>query len=353
MDYPIRGPASSAVSSGRVRERVFCSPTPRSLSCSRAQSLSNLGSLSQSACPVRVPYEHGSLNYDEDYSSPYGFESHPCMPPSNSSTLLSSYCASPGGHKVWNPRGGLNRTQSELFFSENDGVSLGPSHTSLATDVPSLFPAISSLSSGDGSDRTLPTPIGQQAGSISSVSARNAESCSPLSSEQADTKSHHVGKSPASVLSKMPVDSTAGRVSLMTTSGPALSTRQDFLFSYGNFTSGCSPVPVNPATYNRSETLESCGSDDGSSFVSRPEPGLIGLESNGPIYGYGVSALKSKKRLDSSGTLMNGQQYFRLPQPDVLPPSSYDFMRPDAGMGYHTSAPQHGESISSLNSHDY
>jgi hypothetical protein len=327
------------------------SPTLRTMPYSRSHSVSDLGSLGQSAL-TRSPYSAGcSLNYDDVCSAAY---SPAYMLRNANSASVVSYCGSPGSPKSWNSAGGLSRTQSAVFYHDQDhATSLGApaysyaspgSHVSLSVDVPSLFPAITSLSTCDASDRTLPTPTSRQQLDNISTNSRNAEMVSALAFSPGQV-THRTGN----LCDLKTTMATSTEAATETVS----STTQDMLFGYVTLPGSSSPGPVASTTaYTGADTVDS--TEESNIQLSRTGSGLLTLESGiCDVYGYSSSE-KSKNRsgaasVMSSGTLMNGQQYTRLRQSDPLGPSAFNFLRSDATSDFQTSTAPHGTTLSSLN----
>ncbi|KAL1963215.1 hypothetical protein VTN77DRAFT_8540 [Rasamsonia byssochlamydoides] len=368
--YPIMTTAQTASYGTRLLQKAsgsMHSPTLRTMPYLRSHSVSDLGALGQSVSLTRGPYTTGcNLNYEDVCSATY---SPAYMLPSASSASMVSYCGSPGSPKSWNPSTGLSRTQSAVFYHDQDPASsLGApaysyaspaSYPSLSVDVPSLFPAITSLSTCDGSDRTLPTPTSRQQLDNIGTNSRSAVMMSglPFCSEQVTHRISNVCdlKTTAATSTEASTETVSCSLSPLVAPRTVPSTSQDMLFSYVTLPSSSSPGPVTSTTaYTGADTVESAEPADTPS-VSRTGSDLLGLESSScDVYGYSSSSGKSKRHSDaagsmSSGTLMNGQQYTRLRQSDSLGSSSFSFLRSDPTADFQTSTAPHGTSIASLN----
>lgn len=342
-------------------------PTLRTMPYLRSHSVSDLGALGQSVSLARSPYTAGcNLNYEDACSATYA---PAYMLPSANSAAMVNYCGSPGSPKSWYPAAPLSRSQSAVFYHDQDhATSFGApaysyaspnSHPSLSVDVPPLFPAITSLSTCEGSDRTLPTPTSRQQLDNIGTTSRSTEVVSglPFSSEQVTQRISNLCdlKTTAATGTEASTETVSGSLSPLVTPRTVSSTSQDMMFSYVTLPSSSSPGTVTSTTaYTGADTVEPVEPAD-TPPVSRTGGDMLALESSScDVYGYSGSSGKSKRHSDaagsmSSGTLMSGQQYTRLRQPDSLGPSSFSFLRSDATADFQTSTASHGTSISALN----
>lgn len=286
------------------------------------------------------------------------------LPNANSSVMV-SYCGTPGSPKTWNPVPNINKMQNGGQYSDQDSASpmaqpsypyIAPSsHIPPSTDIPSLFPAITSLSSNcQGSDRTLPNPTTRgQVLNSSAPLATLPESLSlsglSFSPGQSYKAGNHWGpKSTSSTNSQSStrtMSSSSGGTSVSPVNGTKTvsSSPQDMVFGYIPMTSSSSPPAIASNAYRGADmvdptnSFQTGGTDSGlTRSMSREGDSLLSLGSCSPdFYSYSTGE-KSKRRggganSGSSGTLMNGMQYTRLTEPD--PPQSslaFSFPHPDA-----------------------
>ncbi|KAK2754705.1 hypothetical protein FQN54_006838 [Arachnomyces sp. PD_36] len=347
-----RSQASSYGTNGsRTSSLSVESPTLRSMPYSRPPSGYENGNMNQPMYP-RTPY------YEEDNSALY-MPSPAYMLPSAESNGLPGFCASPGSPKTWNTVAQvaaathINALPNGLYTDRDPSVSLGAtsypylapplSQVSTSTDIPSLFPAMNSLNSNlSGSDRTLPNPatgrsqlFNNGAGATSSQSENSP--CMPFAPGPL------LGYKPSAHWVPDGMGSDHGQGSVRTMSNSAMSTNtptdsktsspQDMGFGYIPISGSPPPEAMNSvAPYTGAEATDS---SDGYHTSADPNQlcreGILSSDNCGSeVYGY--STERSGRRpatscSSSSGTLINGQQYNRVPQSQPLGTSSFNILR--------------------------
>lgn len=351
------------------------SPTLRAASYSR-QSGYDLGTAGQQNAFTRTQYPLTyNINYEEDPSAMFNIQSPAYMLPNANSSVMVSYCAALGSPKAWRPVPDTNKIQNGGPYSDQDSASpMGqPAYPYItpsshvpppSTDIPSLFPAITSLSSScQGSDRTLPNPtsrcqvLSSPPTSLTTLPESLSLSGLSFSPGQSYKAGNHWGpkstSSTSSEASTGTMSSSSGGSSASSVNGTKTvsSSAQDMVFGY--ITSSSSPPSLSSNTYRGADMVDPAdgfqtGTDSGlTRTMSRESESLLSLGGCSPsIYGYSTGE-KSKRRSDgansgSSGTLMNGLPYIRLPQSEHHNPSPFNILQSDAVTDAHRT------SISSL-----
>ena len=318
-------------------------PTIRT-SYPRPQSGTEIAAVGQNiTLTTRAPYSTPGCNigYDDICSSPYAVQSSGYnMMPGPATGAISDYCGSPGSPKAWCSTSNISKPPPGVLYPDQEpgspsGISPYPcagSSSHHPVHIPPHFPAVSSLSSGESSDRTLPNPTNRTQLLSGITTFNNGENATGLpysSSQISKTESYGDPKSsaPTSPVRRM---SNSGSPNKRTSSGP-----QDLLFGF---------IPIAGSTSPRSDT------DPDETTTSAPGRSLMSLESNScSMYGYTTPEKRERRSQTAgsipAGTLMNGQPYTCPTPPEPLP---YNFLRSDSATGYQASSAPHETPISSL-----
>ena len=308
----------------------------------------------------RNSYSSGcNINYEDDSSTLYNIPSPAFMLPNADSTNMPGYCGSPGSPKIWNtvahvsaatPMNGL---PTGLYTDRDQPISLGPSgysylgpplpHVPTSTDIPSLFPAMNSLTSNlSGCDRTLPNPATGRNQPFSNTSA-------PVSTQSESSPSMSFSAGPLLTYKSSgqwapdSMGSSSSQGSIRTMSSSALSANadgkttssspQDMGFGY---TMSGSPPPgsMNSTTpYTDAETVDSTDAFQTSTesgldrhFYSKDD--ILSDSCGSGVYGYSTERSGRRGATDcSSGTLISGQQYTRVRQPQPHGTPNFNILR--------------------------
>ncbi|CRG91539.1 hypothetical protein PISL3812_08589 [Talaromyces islandicus] len=123
------------------------------LDTTRSQSVSDMGHYSPPSPCSRGPIYHANGLIEDIYAAPYDSSSPAYVHPSSSSVSYSGgYHGSPPS-RAWEPTASGTRHQLAVLYSEAD-TSAASSSTgqslSASSDVPSLFPIVNMLTTGDG-----------------------------------------------------------------------------------------------------------------------------------------------------------------------------------------------------------
>lgn len=331
------------------------SPTLRNASYSRPPSGYENGTMGQPMFS-RNPY-----CYEDDSSALYNVPSPAFMLPSADSNGLPGFCGSPGSPKVWNTvahvsaahiNGLPNGLPNGLYTDRDHSITLGTSsypylapplpQVSTSTDIPSLFPAMNSLTSNlSGGDRTLPNPAtgrSQTFGNTSGAASSQSENSpcmsfapGPLLGYKPSGQWVPDGISPNSSQGSIRTMSSNAMSANITGEGkPASSTPQDMGFGY-------IPISGSPPPGSMNSTAPYTDAEAAEGYHSSTEPGqycrddvLSSDNCSSEVYGYSTERSGRRPATDfsaPSGTLINGQQYTRVRQPQPLGPSSFNILR--------------------------
>jgi hypothetical protein len=290
---------------------------------------------------TRAPYTPGcNIGYEDICSPSYAVQSPGYSMMTGPATgSISDYCCSPGSPKTWcTPN--INKPPPGVLYPDQEpgspsGVSAYPcggssSHHPLPVDIPSHFPAVASLPSGESSDRTLPNPTSRtqlQLNNITSFhSGENASGLPYPPSQISKTESYGDSKSstPTVTSNEVPIRRMRGTASPQLTNKRTSSGPQDVLFGF---------IPITESTSPRSDADPD---ETATTSTSGGGRGLMSLESTS-IYGY-TTREKRERRPQTAGTLMNGQPYTCPTPPEPL---SYSFLRSDSAAGYQVSSAPH------------
>jgi len=308
------------------------------------------------------------LGYGDDPTDAYSQQSPPYMLPSQDPLGMSSVYGSQDALRAWNPITQSSKNpHSGLFLDQESpplyGVSQLPylsssmsRHPAVTADASSFFPAMSSLVSslpmaGSTGDRTLPNPtVGrahmQQANlnGISHGSTGDALSLTSFPSSQALNYKSGVPWGPESVTSGGSQSSTStlsGTHTLMETSStrPSTSSAQESAFGYT--ISGSPPAELaapsilysSPGFPTSATNPRNHANSTASSFpsTSSKESLLQSHSSSSNLYSYSNESSSKRGSFGDAGpsdsTLVNGQQYKRLRQPQPQHAASPDALR--------------------------
>ena len=306
------------------------------------------------------------LGYGNDPADAYSQQSPPYMLPSQELGMSSIY-GSQEALRTWNPITQSSKlSHSGLFLDQDSPPSYGvsqlsylsssaPRHPVATTDTSSFFPAMTSLVSSlpmavSNGDRTLPNPtVGRahvpQANSNGFSHGDSAEAI-PLTSypsSQGLTYKSNVPWGPEMVTSGGSQSSTTSMLMDTSSSKSSTSNPQETSFGYIPL-SGNSPTELAAPgiLYNTPRLPNSVinpSNHSSSALSSLPRTGSKDslLQSHGSSSNlYSYSSENTSKRGSfgdsgtSEGTLVSGQQYTRLRQPQPQHAVSSDVFRPDS-----------------------
>ncbi|KAL1878363.1 hypothetical protein Plec18167_004435 [Paecilomyces lecythidis] len=202
-----------------------------------------------------------------------------------------------------------------------------PSHTSLTTEIPPLFPALESLSTGQGYDRTLPDPTSRSQLSNSNMAAASSEMLpSSIFPSVTNGKSKnrwlsHNETSSRSQASSRTISSLTGMVNPMSHMKSASLTAHDVFLKYMTMDNNAPPPP--PAALNAYGRDRANNADDfrapadiDLTSLPKDDDSEVSVESCSPqMYGYSTSENSGRRsrvqESPSSSTLMSGMEYRR------------------------------------------
>lgn len=300
-------------------------------------------------------YSRNQYCFEDDASALYNVPAPAFMLPSADSNGLSGFGGSPGSPKVWNAVAHVTapthiNVANGLYTDRDPSLSMGSSsypylapplpHVSTPTDIPSLFPAMNSLTSNlSGGDRTLPNPAtgrGQpfnNAPGGASTQSENSPSMSFAPGPLLDYKPP-IQWAPNGITSNSSQSSMRTMSSSVNDNKTTSSSPQDLGFGYIPISGSPPPDPMNSVapSYTGAEATDS---SDG--YHTTTEPGqfcrgdILSSDNCGSeVYGYSTERCGRRPATDcssSSGTLINGQQYTRVRQPQPLGSSSFNILR--------------------------
>lgn len=308
-------------------------------------------------------YPRNQYCFDDDAAALYNVPSPAFMLPSADSNGISGFGGSPGSPKVWNTVAHaaapthMNGIQNGLYTDRDPSISMGTGTSSYPylapplpnvsppTDIPSLFPAMNSLTSNlSGGDRTLPNPAtgrsqpfnipGGGTGTQSESSPCMSFAPGPLYDYRAATQwaPNGIGSN-NSQGSMRTMSSSAMSTSATNDNKTTSSSPQDLGFGYIPISGSPQPDQMNSAApYTGAEAADS---SDG--YHSTAETGqfcrddMLSSDNCGSeVYGYSTERSGRRSATDcssSSGTLISGQQYTRVSQPQLLGSSSFNILR--------------------------
>ncbi|OJJ34361.1 hypothetical protein ASPWEDRAFT_173777 [Aspergillus wentii DTO 134E9] len=311
-----------------------------------------------------------SLNYEEDPSTTH---SSAYMVPTGHQGALPDYYGIAWNTKGWSPGMPINKASNGALYHDQDESSLTqpnysymlPGQGTQATDAPSLGPAMTLVSDGQGTDRTLPTPtIRNQLQTSISTLPTSPEAISGLPFSQ-DFRVGNIwapksAPSTSSRSSMRAMSNGAYSASLVSREKPIPSSAQDMVFGFISMTSAGTPSPLIPSSGAFTGTgLDTVDSADDfraatdarlTRSYSRDHGRLMSLTDCSPdVYGYSSSE-KNKNRSDDTGsaaTLMNGLPYTPVRHSDNHGALPFHLLPTDAMPDYRTSTEVHRTSISS------
>lgn len=325
-----------------------------------------------SAPPNRQVYTPAyGLGYGDDMSDAYSQQSPQYMLPSQDNLGMNNVYGSQEALRTWNPISQSSKiSQTGLFLDQDSPPSYGvsqlsylsssvPRQSAVTTDASSFFPAMTSLVSslpmaGSTGDRTLPNPTAgrthMQQANMNGFSHGTTIEAMPLSaygSSHAPSYKSNAPWGPETVASSDSQSSTStmsGTNMLMDTSSSKSSTAnaQETAFGYIALT-GSPPADLSaPAiVYNTPRLPNSVTNPTHSSSAVSSLPRTSSkdslLQSHGSssnLYSYSTDSTSKRGSFgdsaSSDGTLVSGQQYTRLRQPQPQHTASPDALRRDS-----------------------
>ena len=311
------------------------------------------------------------LGYGDDLSDAYTQQSPPYMLPSQDTMGMSNVYGSQEALRTWNPISQSSKiSHTGLFLDQDSPPSYGgsqlsylsssvPRQSAATTDASSFFPAMASLVSSlpmasSTGDRTLPNPTAgrahMQQANLTGLSQGGSVEAIPLNSygaSQGLTYKSTVPWGPETISSGGSQSSTStisGPNMMMDTSSSKSSTTnpQETAFGYIGL-SGTPPADISaPAMAYNTPRLPSSAtnlSHPGSAVSSLPRTSskdslLHSHGSSSNLYSYSADTPSKRGSLGDSatsdGTLVSGQQYTRLRQPQSQNTVSADALRRDS-----------------------
>jgi len=325
-----------------------------------------------SAPPSRQVYTPAyGLGYGDDMSDAYSQQSPPYMLPSQDTLGMNNVYGSQDALRTWNPISQSSKiSHSGLFLDQDSPPSYGVSQLSylsssvprqsvVTTDASSFFPAMTSLVSslpmaGSTGDRTLPNPTAGRAhmsqANMNSFSHGNTVEAIPLNSygsSQALTYKSAAPWGPETGTtggSQSSTSTMSGTKMLMDTSSSKSSTAnpQETAFGYISL-SGTPPADLSASAivYNTPRLPNSVTNPNHPSSAVSSLPRTSSkdslLQSHGSssnLYSYSTDTTSKGGSFGDSatsdGTLVSGQQYTRLRQPQPQHTASPDALRRDS-----------------------
>ncbi|MCJ1257152.1 hypothetical protein MMC24_004977 [Lignoscripta atroalba] len=341
---------------------------PSSIHYPRTQAISNFSSIPYSGTPGRQQYyaSYSAGLGDATFDS-YAIQSPHYLLPAQDSTSSTVAYGGAESSRQWLPAGSSGRpSQGGLVFDHDDRSRYGSScnfpypnssgsTSSTVSDTGSLFPAMGSLALSlpapfINSDRVLPNPTSSTAQNASGNSVNASlgalgETLPFLPSQGASTR-YTVPWGPERVTTGGSRNSSSTTLSATTLTG-AISSKpsssptdcQDSAFGYIPITQSPSLTTVSATDYNSAVAGASTASFDGqigppnSTYESTlpTEPILRSHDSSSNLYTYSVGSSAKRGSIaestTSDGTLLSGQPYTRLRQPQPQHASSFDGLR--------------------------
>ncbi|GAD98441.1 streptococcal hemagglutinin protein, putative [Paecilomyces variotii No. 5] len=297
----------------------------------------------------------------------------PDYPLSNSS-ITQRYCEYPDitGLSYFSPT--FARSQVRTLYpdqgllsplAQTDYPCPESSHTPLTTEIPPLFPALDSLSNGQGYDRTLPDPTSRGHLSNNTMTAASSSELLPSSILASDTNGKSRNRwpsqnetSPRSQASSRTISTITDMVNPMSHMKSTSSTTHDVIFKYMTMDNSAPLAPATLNTYGESannvDEFHAPTDIDLTRSLSRDDDSQVSVDScSAHTYGYSTSENSGRRRRvrasPSSNTLVNGLEYTRVRHPDnpiSLPP--YDWVHPGTGVDFRATSDIHKTSIPSV-----
>lgn len=401
--YSASGPKSPSLGMGQVggslgqypshmsssQSSIAPSSWPGSMQLSRAQTSNGSTNLAWAAAPARSVYRANfGVNYSDDYIEPYNMQSPQYLLPSQDSQVSGLNYGTQDVSRNWTPMAMTNRIPQTGSFLDQDvhsryGAPTYPYMNSPASagtaDASSLsFPAMTSLATSlpvpsSNADRILPTPtpknvpVSSTNNGLQMLSDTNSYASQPNSYKASmpwGPESVTTGGSQSSTATSVSVDpSSVIGASRHKSSSPPPSSQET---SFGYIPISHSPPGITAITasdYSSSSVptatrgIEGYGSSAHSVLRDLSgDPLMPSHNSSSNIYSYTVgSSTRRGSNADtatSDGTLVSGQPYTRLRQPQPHHTTSFDTLRRDSGE--RSSRITHRTSISSIdNSRHY
>lgn len=311
---------------------------------------------------VRANYETDSMDSQSTQSPAYPL-------PHSNSTVMQKYYEYPEISRLGYSSPTFTRTQAGVLYSDQEllnpfaqtGYPYTESpQTSLSADIPSLFPAIESLSSGQGYGRTLPDPTSRSQLSNNLIATTPSSVFPP----EIDGKSRNQwlsqnSASPRSQASTRSVSNVTGTTNPVDHAKTASSVAHDVIFKYMTMGNSAPLPPLTSDTYagDRMETVDDfCTPTDTErtrSLSRDDDDSLLSVDSSSSqLYGYSTSENPRRhsrmRSSPSSSTLMNGMQYTRVKHSDNPPLLPYELLHPEAALNFQTTSDIHKTSIPSV-----
>ncbi|KAJ9350160.1 transcriptional regulator family: Fungal Specific TF [Paecilomyces variotii] len=314
-------------------------------------------------------------DYESDSMAAQSMQSPAYLLPHSNSSAMQRYCEYPDITRLSYSSPTFTRAQVGTLYPDHDLLSPlaqteysypEPSHASLSADIPPLFPALESLSSGQGYDRTLPDPTSRSQLSTNSMATASSSEIPPSSSSHFPSEINGKSRnrwlsqneaSPRSQASTRTISSVTGIVNPMDHM-KAASTAHDVIFKYMTMGSSVPPPPVASDTFsedraNTADDYRTHADTELTRSLSRDDDSLLSVESCSPqMYGYSTNENSGRRsRMEaspSSATLVNGLQYTRVRRPDNPSLLPYGLVHSETALDFRAPSDIHKTSIPSV-----
>ena len=333
---------------------------PGSMQLSRGQTSNGSANLPWVAGPARPAYRSNfGLNYSEDYIEAYNMQSPQYLLPSQDSQVSGINYGAQDLSRNWTPMAMSRISQNGSFLDQDIHSRFGPSSfpylnsPTSAVDTSLTFPAMHSLATSlpVPADRILPTPTPKNVPGSSMNNGIQMLSDANSYASQANSHKASVPWGPESVTTGGSQSSTATTVSIDTSSVIGVSRQKSSSpppssqeTSFGYIPISHSPPAIsaitssdytssNPPTATRG--IEGYGSSAHSALNGLSSDTMMpSHNSSSNLYSYTVgSSTRRGSNADtttSDGTLVSGQPYTRLRQPQPQHATSLDTLRRDS-----------------------
>ena len=337
---------------------------PGSMQLSRAQTSNGSANLPWVAATARPVYRSNfGVNYSDDYIEAYNMQSPQYLLPSQDSQVSSVNYGTQDLSRNWTPMAMTSRIPQNGSFLDQDGHSrygtstfpyLNSPTSAVAADASSLlFPGMASLATSlpvptSNADRILPTPTPKNVPVNSVNNGLQMLSDTNSYASQGNGYKASVPWGPESVTTGGSQSSTATTVSVDTSNAVGASRRKSSSpppnsqeTSFGYIPISHSPPAISAITasdYSSSSLptatrgIEGYGSSGHSTLNGLSGDNLMPSHSSSSnLYSYTVgSSTRRGSNADaatSDGTLVSGQPYTRLRQPQPHHTTSFDTLR--------------------------
>lgn len=341
---------------------------PGSIQLSRAQTSNGSANLPWVSAPARQVYRPSlGVNYSEDYIEPYNMQSPQYLLPSQDSQVSGVNYGTQDLSRNWTPLAMTSRISQNGSFLDQDvhpryGTSTFPylnsSASAVTADASSLsFPAMGSLATSlpvpsSNADRILPTPTPKNVPVNSTNNGLHMVSDTNSYASQGNSYKASVPWAAESVTTGGTQNSTATTVAVDTNSVTGASrhkspsppsSSQETSFGYIPISHSPPAISAMPASEYSSNSVPTAtrGIDGYGSSAHSVLNGLSGdtlipsHNSSSNLYSYSVgSNTRRGSNADtatSDGTLVSGQPYTRLRQPQPTHTTSFDTLRRNSG----------------------